>query len=300
MFPSKSEIKLFHGDCLEVMQGLPDSSVDCVVTDPPYALTSGSGKGFMGKEWDGSIPGVEIWKECLRVAKPGAMLLAFGGTRTYHRLTCAIEDAGWEIRDCLMYVYGSGFPKSLSIGKAIDKAAGAEREVLGIKVRPDGSQRPNKENWMGKSKIYAQDKWTIEKMAVGGNHITKPTTSEAKTWEGYGTALKPSYEPIVLAMKPLDGTFANNALKHGVAGINIDGCRVEGKPPSVPQPKFNSKTGKIYGFKTGEGRNGEMSKAQGRFPANLILTYPEDEYILKEDLTKEQKNEIFQWLQENT
>src|SRR5438270_11694305 len=120
-------MKLIHGDCLDVMPSLPQSSVDTVISDPPYGLS------FMGKAWDHGVPGVPFWQAALRVAKPGAMLLAFGGTRTFHRLTCAIEDAGWEIRDCLMWLYGTGFPKSLDISKAIDKAAGAEREVIGTR-----------------------------------------------------------------------------------------------------------------------------------------------------------------------
>jgi len=288
MFPSKSKIKLFHGDCLEVMQGLPDSSVDCVVTDPPYALTSGSGKGFMGKEWDGSIPGVEIWKECLRVAKPGAMLLAFGGTRTYHRLTCAIEDAGWEIRDCLMWVYGSGFPKSLNVGKAVDALQGNECEVVGEQKLEGTARRMKGGNY---NNFEGEDTADIIKLTKG-----------VSAFEGYGTALKPAYEPIVLAMKPLDGTFANNALKHGVAGLNIDECRVKHNEECKMMAKQTNKKSMTGDGKVGQGgRHVDVLelKPQGRFPANLILTYPEDEYTLKEDLTKEQKNEIFQWLQEN-
>ena len=212
-----SKYKLINADCLEAMTRAKPELVDAIVTDPPYGLA------FMGKQWDHGVPGAPFWEAALRVAKPGAHLLAFGGTRTYHRLACAIEDAGWEIRDCLMWVYGSGFPKSLDVSKAIDKAGGGES-----------------------------------------------ATEAAKQWEGWGTALKPAFEPIILARKPFPTTVAANVLTHGTGGLNIDGCRVEGAPPSVPQPVFNSPTGRSYGMKTGEGRNGEMSQATGRWPANFI------------------------------
>ena len=172
---------VIEGDCLQVMPTMAAGSVDTIITDPPYGL------GFMGKEWDHGVPGVPFWKEALRVAKPGAMLLAFGGTRTYHRLACAIEDAGWEVRDCMMWLYGQGFPKSLDISKAIDKAAGAEREVVGQHNAPAKS-------------IYSQG----EKEMPHDVPLTAPATDAAKLWDGWGTALKPAWEPIIVAMKPLD------------------------------------------------------------------------------------------------
>ena len=181
---------------------------------------------------------------------------------------CAIEDAGWEIRDCLMWLYGSGFPKSMDISKAIDKAAGAEREVIGqtqsIQFREQGRD-------VGYTVHSANSGYGTSSQFGHGATITAPATEAAKAWQGWGTALKPAWEPVIMAMKPLDGTFAQNALKHGVAGLNVDGARINGKPPSVPQPIFNSPTGQSYGFKTGKGRNGEMSVAQGRWPANLLL-----------------------------
>jgi site-specific DNA-methyltransferase (adenine-specific) len=211
----------------------------------------------MGKDWDHGIPGEAFWREALRVAKPGAHLLAFGGTRTFHRLACAIEDAGWEIRDCLMWVYGSGFPKSLDVSKAIDKVAGAERPVI--------------------HKRKKLDSYGVANAIFGGGpdhggeqEITEAATEAAHHWEGWGTGLKPAWEPIILARKPLEGTVAENVQKWGTGALNIDGCRVPGEVPSVPQPKFNSPTGQTYGMKTGEGRNGEMSQASGRWPANLI------------------------------
>ena len=164
-----------HGDCREVMATLDAESVDAIVCDPPYGLS------FMGKGWDHGVPGVEFWVEALRVAKPGAHLLAFGGTRTYHRLACAIEDAGWEIRDCVMWVYGSGFPKSHDVSKAIDKAAGAEREVIGYSKGMSGSVHG------GGQSVGIDDP------------ITAPATDAARQWSGWGTALKPSHEPVIVA-----------------------------------------------------------------------------------------------------
>lgn len=194
---------LYCGDCLEVLPTLEANSVDTIITDPPYGLS------FMGKDWDHGVPGVAFWREALRVAKPGAMLLAFGGTRTFHRLTCAIEDAGWEVRDCLMWLHGQGFPKSLNFREG--------------------------------------------------------------EWKGWGTALKPAWEPIVLAMKEVDGTFAENAAKWNVCGLNIDGGRIPITDGAMMAR--NNKPG-ANGWKNSSGGpnaaalNGEPS---GRWPANLIL-----------------------------
>lgn len=239
---------LYAGDSLAVLPTLAASSVDSVVSDPPYGLS------FMGKEWDHGVPGEPFWRETLRVAKPGAHLLAFGGTRTFHRLAVAIEDAGWEIRDTVMWVYGSGFPKSLDVSKAIDKAAGA-RGHEGHNMRTD--------NGIGTASYRA---------TVDPRKYVRPlpATDAAKAWAGWGTALKPAWEPIIVARKPLEGTVAANVLQHGTGAMNIDGCRIDGAPPSVPHPIFNSPTGRTYGTKTGEGRNGLMSIASGRWPANFI------------------------------
>ena len=250
-----SSLHALHlGDCLEVLSRLPEASVDSVVTDPPYGLS------FMGKGWDYDVPTVEVWREVWRVLKPGGHLLAFAGTRTQHRMAVNIEDAGFEIRDMIAWVYGSGFPKSLDVSKAIDKAAGAEREVVGSRIKAG----------IGGSQTFAQDAWTQANRGPIELDITAPATAAARQWQGWGTALKPALEPITVARKPLIGTVAENVLRHGTGAINVDGCRVEGVPPSVPQPAFNSPTGRTYGMKTGEGRNGEMSHAQGRWPANLI------------------------------
>src|SRR5208283_5151130 len=205
---------VLQGDCLLVMKNMKENSIDSIVTDPPYGLK------FMSKEWDHGIPGIEFWKEALRVCKPGAHLLAFGGTRTHHRLMVAIEDAGWEIRDCLGWLYGSGFPKSLDVSKAIDKAVGAKREVIGLYKTPEGEQTLSTyNNWQDESlKNGTQERRVPE--------ITSPTTDLAKQWQGWGTALKPAFEPIILARKPLGGTVAENVKKWGTGALNIDYCRV--------------------------------------------------------------------------
>ena len=205
----KNGITLYHGDLRDVLpQALQPSTVDFVVTDPPYGL------GFMEKDWDFDVPGPAFWTAIAGVCKPGALLLAFGGTRTWHRLVGAIEDAGWEIRDCLMWLYGQGFPKSLDISKALDKTAGAEREVVGRRSQPDirGDSYQNRQRHGKAGNVEILD--------------TVPATELAKRWNGWGSSLKPAWEPIVLAMKSLDGTFAQNAQRHGVAGMNIDGCRI--------------------------------------------------------------------------
>lgn len=226
-----------NGDCRKVMATLDAESVDAIVSDPPYGLS------FMGKGWDHGVPGAEFWTEAFRVAKPGAHLLAFGGTRTYHRLACAIEDAGWEVRDCIMWVYGSGFPKSHDVSKAIDKVAKAERLVIGPPT-PGGQGNGN---------------------AYGA--ITRPP---ATAWQGWGTALKPAWEPIIVARKPLAGTVAANVLEHGTGGLNVDGCRVNPgeRVPGGGKSKRGADGGGIYGI--GAAQQNADPHAAGRWPANLI------------------------------
>jgi site-specific DNA-methyltransferase (adenine-specific) len=205
---------LHTGDCREVMATMHAESVDAIVCDPPYGLS------FMGKGWDHGVPGVEFWVEALRVLKPGGHLIAFGGTRTYHRLAVAIEDAGFEVRDCLMWLYGSGFPKSLDVSKAMDKQAGAERDKIRHKARPETS---------GTMAANSDTRPWIEQSRIAGYHevsSNNPITDLAKAWHGWGTALKPAYEPAILARKPLRGTVADNVAQWGVGGLNIDGCRV--------------------------------------------------------------------------
>lgn len=191
---------LHQGNCLDILRTMPDDSVDSIVTDPPYGLS------FMSKKWDYDVPSTEIWVECFRVLKPGGHLLAFAGTRTQHRMAVRIEDAGFEIRDMIAWVYGSGFPKSMDVSKAIDKASGIWRgKSEGVKSTNSSMDNPN---------YIRCDKGT-------------PATDEAKKWAGWGTALKPALEPITVARKPFKGTVAQNVQTHGTGALNIDGCRVE-------------------------------------------------------------------------
>lgn len=239
-------MRLISGDCIEAMCELPHESVDAIVTDPPYGL------GFMGKAWDDLPPGEEWGRECLRVLKPGGHLLAFGGSRTYHRLACAVEDAGFEVRDQMMWLYGSGFPKSLDVSKAIDKAAGASRQVVGTKRRHTSITGNNYGNAGSCSTTADID-------------ITAPATPEAEAWGGWGTALKPAHEPIVVARKPLAGTVAENVLRFGTGALNIDGCRIgtDGATTRSAQTAYNK-----AGWRTG---HDIVSIDAGRWPANVVL-----------------------------
>lgn len=260
--------RIIEGDALAVLRKLPDGDFDACLTDPPYGL------GFMGKAWDRGVPPSEVWAEVLRVLKPGAHLLAFGGTRTFHRLTCAIEDAGFEIRDCLMWLYGSGFPKSLDIGKALDKQAGAVREVLGTRPRPDGSFRNPELGGDTGTALQGSADGTLNTNGAMAQ-LTAPATDAAKTWDGYGTALKPAWEPIILAMKPLEGTFADNALQHGVSGLHVAGGRIAGDPEYRGTARKNDhllagpNSYMSAGSKTL--KPGFVPDAVGRWPANLLL-----------------------------
>lgn len=196
---------LLLGNCLDVLSGVEDCSVDSVVCDPPYGLS------FMGKRWDYDVPSVPIWRECLRVLKPGGYLLAFAGSRTQHRMAVNIEDAGFEIRDMIAWVYGSGFPKSHNVSCSIDKMAGHGNRGRAIPTA---------------SSYQASDVAQENKLTSNPVGPYEPKTDDAKRWAGYGSALKPSIEPITVARKPLDGTIAENVLKWGTGAMNIDGCRV--------------------------------------------------------------------------
>jgi len=249
---------LIHGNCLDEMQKMNENSVDSIVTDPPYGLS------FMGKNWDHGVPGEPFWKEALRIAKPGAHLLAFGGTRTFHRLAVAIEDAGWEIRDTIMWVYGSGFPKSHNVSLAIDKKHGAVNH-RGKDFRTAGAgDRKDIQSANGKA----------------GMTYDKPVTDAARQWNGWGTALKPAWEPIIVARKPVEGTVAQNVLKHGTGAINVDGCRVgvSKKTPyghnpagkSIHADSWLKKHGHGSGYGPRTQEQSGMNPNIGRFPANLI------------------------------
>ena len=257
-------MQILNGNNLDLLKTLPDNSVDSVVTDPPYGLS------FMNKKWDYDVPSVEFWKEAYRVLKHGGHVLSFGGTRTYHRMVVNIEDAGFEIRDQIMWLYGSGFPKSHNIGKAIDKIEGNEREVVGEKKR--GDVQKAKEKGVGYLADVA-NRNNVKQFGYGTETITKGESE----WEGWGTALKPANEPICLARKPLsEKSVAENVLKHGTGGINIDGCRVgnenrtykgSGKQPSKLNNHEKGATG--IGYMDGSGGDLEYN-VNGRFPANVI------------------------------
>lgn len=269
---------VIHGDSLDELKQLPDNSVDSVVTDPPYGLGNTSaanvadclkawangdewmpkGSGFMGKAWDAWVPPPALWSEVLRVLKPGGHALVFAGSRTQDLMSISMRLAGFELRDVLMWLYGSGFPKSHDVSKAIDKKLGAEREVVG-----------KKSDTILKSfqKFKEQDgrKKKTDFSTIG--YITAPATEQAKAWDGWGTALKPAYEPIILARKPLAGTVADNVLTHGVGGLNIDGCRVETNRTRVQGSQVV--TG-VTGMQA-KPRAGGKIYDKGLWPANILL-----------------------------
>jgi site-specific DNA-methyltransferase (adenine-specific) len=254
-------IQLLLGDCLERLRELPDCSVDACVTDPPYGLS------FMGKAWDYDVPQVDVWREVLRVLKPGGHLLAFAGTRTQHRMAVQIEDAKFEIRDLIAWVYATGFPKSLDVSKAIDKAAGAEREMVGSR-RLTGTARIKGQAAFGATAGRADEAYAQASEINDTLLITAPATPEAQQWSGWGTALKPALEPITVARKPLMGTVAANVLEHGTGALNVDGCRVgTGADKGVwPITQRTQERGSMAG------PMGAVATDQsaGRWPANLI------------------------------
>ena len=254
---------IHHGDCIETMNAMPPESVDAIVTDPPYGL------GFMGRKWDDLPPSLEWAEACYRVLKPGGHIAAFGGTRTWHRLAVAIEDAGFEMRDSLAWLYGSGFPKSHDIGKAIDKLAGAEREVVGEYASPEGTT-----GWKGQT---SRAVYGVSAHVDGEPRpITAPATPEAVQWDGWGTALKPAFEPVVLARKPLaEKTVARNVLAYGTGAINIDGCRnapADGDYDHQGNDN-HTPTRSIYEGGTGDTGRQRPPHPAGRWPANVLLDH---------------------------
>lgn len=281
-------IDVINADCMDALKDIPDCSVDSCVTDPPYHLTSivkrfggnnaapaqfgtdgayaRASRGFMGKQWDGGDIAFRsaIWEQVLRVLKPGAHLLSFGGTRTYHRMVCAIEDAGFEIRDTILWLYGSGFPKSHDVSKAIDRAAGEEREI--IADGPFASRKPN-----GSAGVNS-----VGLCPNPGAKITAPASSDAIKWQGWGTALKPACEPIVMARKPLEeSTVAAQVLETGTGALNVDACRIHASDaPGRSYVVKRLKTGATLNATGGNWRpddgpqyQGEMKP--GRWPANV-------------------------------
>lgn len=286
LYSENKDYKLYQGNMLDMLEVIEPNTIDSIVTDPPYGLTSitkrfgkedsaecqygkdGSfqrlSKGFMGKEWDGSgiEYNIDTWKRCYEVLKPGGYLLAFGGSRTFHRIACAIEDAGFEIRDTIMWLYGSGFPKSMNIGLALDKKNGVDNRTGNIKKGVGSNNTNSMKNGLGASQEFAFE--YEERIAQN-------------EWQGWGTALKPSFEPIIVARKPFKGSLVDNVIEYGVGGINIDECRV-GNEERTYKGCGKSNVGFIGGsFENGSKEDIEYN-VSGRFPANTILTYDETDF----------------------
>lgn len=282
------QVTLHLGKMLDVLPAIPDASIDAIVCDPPYGLADLHPRivtealtawltgdrsyvpadrrgGFMGAEWDRFVPPPAAWDECLRVLKPGGHLVAFAAPRTADLMGLSIRLAGFQIRDTITWLYAQGFPKSLDASKAIDKAAGAERAVIG----------PSRRHGGGTNNVYAQDTWTQANQATMGT-LTAPATVEAERWEGWGTALKPASEPIIVARKPLAGTVAATVLAFGTGALNIDGCRVEPTGESrkrsgeaSQQRRYASDGGTNFAALPGV-RGGDPA---GRWPTNVVFTH---------------------------
>ena len=344
LYSENKNYKLYHGNMLDMLEAIEPNTIDSVVTDPPYELN------FMSKGWDnaGVSFQVDTWRKCYEVLKPGGYLLAFGGSRTFHRIACAIEDAGFEIRDTIMWLYGSGFPKSMDISKKLDKRNGrtdndfiefgkylkekrgsiSQTEIRKLFPSKNGTPTGNASNWeLGKNvptmeqykilkeKLDLDDRfdWLIEREEAerevigtkksggasawinGMNNkenekqkytgfseweITAPSTYLAKQWQGWGTALKPSFEPIIVARKPFKGSLVDNVIENGVGGINIDECRVGNEERQNPQAGFirRGRTDEEVFMGTDKNKPEGTLTVNGRFPANTILTYDETDF----------------------
>ena len=289
LYSSNEQYKLYQGNMLDMLEVIEPNSIDSIITDPPYGLTSitkrfgkensaecqygkdGSfqrlSKGFMGKEWDGSgiEYNIDAWKKCYEVLKPGGYLLAFGGSRTFHRIACAIEDAGFEIRDTIMWLYGSGFPKSMNIELAIDKKNGVESKVIG----------KSKSGSTSKAFNLNEQQREAGTGILAGEYDLKEAQNE---WNGWGTALKPSFEPIIVARKPFKGSLVDNVIEYGVGGINIDECRVGNKERFNPSATIGKDGIYNWNTTTNENKDYKGQIVNGRFPANIILTYDETDF----------------------
>lgn len=295
IYSKNDDYILYHGNMLDMLNVIPSNSVDSIVTDPPYGLTTivkrfgkensvpaqfGSdgafsrlSKGFMGKEWDGSgiEYNVDTWKKCYEILKDGGYLLAFGGTRTYHKIASAIEEAGFEIRDCIMWIYGSGFPKSMNISKGLEA-----REKYG--KANTRTKRVVEQSCEGESyRIKQTNNGAMGEVIDTTRKHYLPSTELAKKWQGWGTTLKPAYEPIIVARKPFAGSLVDNVIKNGVGGINIDECRIKTNGESIAKNVSfkNQKQSEGWGTKKCVT---ELCANVGRFPANLILTYDDNTY----------------------
>jgi len=247
---SEKKIKIFEGDCLKVMKKMEDCSYTSILSDVPYGLS------FMGKKWDYDVPSVEVFEEMLRVTQHGGYLFCFGGSRTFHRIACNIEDAGWVLKDTIMWLYGSGFPKSHNISKAIDKKYGLEIEKVSEK------------------KTSGKERNSMASKFEGEYYETKSNHNLAKDFEGYGTALKPAYEPIIIAHKPCEGSYVDNVEKHGIAGLNIEDCRV-GNADTRSKTSLSA-LGQNSGWNNHKNRVVMAGSSNGRFPANVITDGSEE------------------------
>jgi site-specific DNA-methyltransferase (adenine-specific) len=268
-YPDDFVNKVVCADCLKAMKYIPDNTIDSIICDPPYGLE------FMGKDWDNGVPGIVFWQEMLRVAKPGATLMSFGGTKTYHRMACAIEDAGWVIKDCLMWLHGQGFPKATDISKQLDRKAGKQiknqSEFTEFSAQTDTTKhikRYKKCKECGKL-LFGQDPCNCKWRNYKGQ------SDEAQLWNGWKShGLKPAYEPIIVAMKRNEGSYAENALKWGVAGLNIDGGRIKTND-KLQVLKNDTLEKDLMGNMKGKNAKGRkiefVDGGLGRFPANLVL-----------------------------
>ena len=267
LYSENKDYKLYQGNMLDMLEVIEPNSIDSIVTDPPYELN------FMSKGWDNA--GVsfqpDTWKKCYEVLKPGGYLLAFGGSRTFYRIACAIEDAGFEIRDTIMWLYGSGFPKSMSLGKVIEgKQVLGSANVRDIK-KLDGEKEIVGGGWNSNEVEQGKRNQEYEQTKTNVNY----TTELGKKWQGWGTALKPSFEPIIVARKPFKGSLVDNVIKNGVGGINIDECRVGNEEMKA---QISGKTSRAFQSEATTTAGGKGIDHIGRFPANTILTYDETDF----------------------
>lgn len=270
LYSENDSYRIYNGDMLDMLQVIEPESIDAIVCDPPYEL------GFMNKSWDstGIAFKKETWQNCFEVLKPGGYLLAFGGSRTYHRIACAIEDAGFEIRDCVMYLYGTGFPKSMDIAKALEG-----KLTLGSSNPKDfkklNGEQVTRGNWgyatMQLEQGYRNKNYDTEAESETYLGKLEPTTDLAKEWQGWGTCLKPAYEPIIVARKPFKGSVVDNIIKYRVGGINIDGCKIGNEKRTQFSGKSNGRIYSEYSQK-----NAHFETVEGRFPANVITDGSEE------------------------
>jgi site-specific DNA-methyltransferase (adenine-specific) len=274
-YTKDKKINIFWEDCIDVLKAIKSDKIDTVITDPPYGIN------FCNAKWDYHVPSILYWQEMLRVVKPGAYLLTFGGERTFHRVACNIEDAGWRLVGTLIWLYSSGMPKGLNVGKAIDKKLDKKRKIVGTKLGKPGYSLAKNDN-VGRA-VYGKFSSAQTECA-----ITAPASADAEKFDGYNTALKPAFEPIILAMKPLDGTYADNAQKWGVAGLNIDACRIptEGKDKErhlAEWKRFQSAKAKENTVGNMGLKNVDISTyaKEGRWPANVIFDESEAEKLNK-------------------